>query len=181
MIYAIVKDGVIEKHGFLMNLFPEVSFPVMGPNSEWMLENNVREVVREIDYDPASQVVENVEPYFVGDVVYCVRAVDRDPVDVQNERNNAIYNAIQESDAVFLAAITEDEKIQFFDAQAHKIRSLRDKKLQSSDWTQGKDISDAVSNPWAAYRDELRNVPQQAGFPWDVVWPTPPDQEQAAA
>jgi len=27
---------------------------------------------------------------------------------------------------------------------------------------------------WATYRQDLRDVPQQAGFPTTVVWPTKP-------
>jgi hypothetical protein len=59
--------------------------------------------------------------------------------------------------------------------QAKAIRSDRDQRLKDSDWTQGKDIPDAVSQPWAVYRQALRDVPQQTGFPWDVQWPTQPE------
>lgn len=54
-----------------------------------------------------------------------------------------------------------------------EIRSTRDKRLSASDWTQVADAPvDAAA--WAAYRAELRAVPEQAGFPNDVVWPTEP-------
>lgn len=56
-------------------------------------------------------------------------------------------------------------------AQARAIRQKRDEKLEALDWTQGKDIPDAVSNPAAVTRQALRDVPAQAGFPWEVVWP----------
>ena len=55
--------------------------------------------------------------------------------------------------------------------QAKTIRQLRDIKLAALDWTQGKDIPDAVSGPAAVTRQALRDVPAQAGFPWEVVWP----------
>jgi hypothetical protein len=32
----------------------------------------------------------------------------------------------------------------------------------------------AISAVWAAYRQELRDVTAQEGFPWDVVWPETP-------
>lgn len=53
------------------------------------------------------------------------------------------------------------------------VRSQRDALLAASDWTQ---VSDAPIDQaaWAAYRQELRDIPQQAGFPTDVVWPTTP-------
>lgn len=58
-------------------------------------------------------------------------------------------------------------------AQA-EVRSERNRLLSESDWTQGKDIPDAVSTAWASYRQALRDVPQQAGFPQNVVWPVKP-------
>ena len=58
--------------------------------------------------------------------------------------------------------------------QARSVRSDRNQRLKESDWSQGKDIADAVSQPWAVYRQALRDVPAQAGFPWDVTWPDAP-------
>ena len=56
---------------------------------------------------------------------------------------------------------------------AYIIRLERNKLLSSSDWTQ---VADAIVNQsaWASYRSELRNLPQQAGFPNSIVWPTKP-------
>ena len=59
--------------------------------------------------------------------------------------------------------------------QAEAVRQSRNQKLKDCDWTQGKDIPDAVSQPWAVYRQALRDVPSQAGFPWDVQWPAQPE------
>ena len=58
--------------------------------------------------------------------------------------------------------------------QAKNVRETRNQRLKDSDWSQGKDIADAVSQPWAVYRQALRDVPAQAGFPWDVTWPDAP-------
>jgi len=58
--------------------------------------------------------------------------------------------------------------------QAAQTRSERNRRLSETDWTQGKDIPDTISLPWAAHRQALRDVPSQAGFPWDVTWPEPP-------
>ena len=60
-------------------------------------------------------------------------------------------------------------------SQAQNIRAERDRKIAETDWTQGKDIPDNISNKWATYRQELRDVPAQTGFPWDVQWPTQPE------
>ena len=53
------------------------------------------------------------------------------------------------------------------------VRAQRNNLLSTSDWTQLPD-SPVDSVTWATYRQELRDVPQQAGFPWTVTWPTAP-------
>jgi hypothetical protein len=59
------------------------------------------------------------------------------------------------------------------DAQTHRIRVERTLRLQASDWTQ---VADAPVDQaaWATYRQALRDVPAQDGFPWNVVWPDAP-------
>lgn len=59
--------------------------------------------------------------------------------------------------------------------QAKNMRAQRNEKLAQTDWTQGKDIPDNISSKWATYRQALRDVPAQAGFPWDVQWPDQPE------
>jgi hypothetical protein len=56
---------------------------------------------------------------------------------------------------------------------ADEIRAERNALLTASDWTQ---VADAFVDQaaWAAYRQGLRDIPQQAGFPHDVVWPEQP-------
>lgn len=56
-----------------------------------------------------------------------------------------------------------------------EVRDVRNSLLAKSDWTQGKDIPDNVSSAWATYRQALRDVPSQTGFPWGVQWPTQPE------
>lgn len=57
--------------------------------------------------------------------------------------------------------------------QSLAIRHDRNLKLALSDWTQ---LSDAPVNKvlWAAYRQALRDIPQQAGFPTSIDWPVAP-------
>lgn len=57
--------------------------------------------------------------------------------------------------------------------QANSVRNQRNQKLKDTDWTQ---IADAPVDKaaWATYRQELRDVPSQTSFPWDVQWPTQP-------
>jgi hypothetical protein len=53
-------------------------------------------------------------------------------------------------------------------------RERRDALIATTDWTQNADIPQATKDKWAPYRQALRDVPQQAGFPDTIVWPTPP-------
>jgi len=59
------------------------------------------------------------------------------------------------------------------DQLAKEARDQRDALLAQSDWTQ---VPDAPVDQaaWATYRQALRDVPQQAGFPSDINWPTTP-------
>ena len=53
------------------------------------------------------------------------------------------------------------------------IRAERDRRLVKSDWSQLSDVSvDATA--WATYRQELRDLPSQSGFPFNITWPTQP-------
>ena len=54
--------------------------------------------------------------------------------------------------------------------QAKSVREDRNKRLADSDWTQLAD-SQADKSAWATYRQALRDVPTQSGFPWEVTWP----------
>ena len=57
--------------------------------------------------------------------------------------------------------------------QAEKTRSQRTDKLKGSDWTQ---VADAPVDKaaWATYRQALRDITAQPGFPWDTQWPDAP-------
>ena len=57
--------------------------------------------------------------------------------------------------------------------QAAAVRADRNARLAATDWTQIAD-STADKPAWAAYRQALRDVPSQAGFPWIVTWPQEP-------
>lgn len=59
------------------------------------------------------------------------------------------------------------------DLQAAEMRQKRDGLLAASDWTQMPDAP-VDQAAWAKYRQALRDVPQQPGFPGSVVWPAEP-------
>jgi hypothetical protein len=57
--------------------------------------------------------------------------------------------------------------------QAKSVRNSRTDKLKDSDWTQIAD-STADKAAWATYRQALRDITAQAGFPWTIDWPVVP-------
>lgn len=65
---------------------------------------------------------------------------------------------------------------QKYDSCAEGVISMRNSYLYESDWTQipNNPLTLEVQQEWAVYRQELRDVTQQSGFPFNVVWPTPP-------
>jgi hypothetical protein len=72
------------------------------------------------------------------------------------------------------AAADEAEYKTLKDAeQAVNVRRQRTEKLNDCDWTQIAD-STADKTAWATYRQQLRDITGQAGFPWTITWPTQP-------
>ena len=56
---------------------------------------------------------------------------------------------------------------------ADQARAERDSKLAATDWMA---LSDVTMTPeWAAYRQALRDVTDQVGFPDNVTWPIAPE------
>lgn len=60
---------------------------------------------------------------------------------------------------------------------AASIRAERDAKLNDTDIIiiRCAEAGEPVPDEWKAYRQALRDIPQQAGFPDDVVWPEKPE------
>ena len=83
------------------------------------------------------------------------------------EEGNTPFTAEQE-------ALRDQEEAEWAagadDRKARKIRGDRTQILQSTDWMGISDIS--MSTAWATYRQELRDIPEQEGFPNNVIWPT---------
>lgn len=71
---------------------------------------------------------------------------------------------------------TEDQIANDTDQRKKEVRRTRDKLLADTDWVSIRsiDINTPVDPEWAAYRQALRDVTAQEGFPWNVEWPTDP-------
>jgi len=70
-----------------------------------------------------------------------------------------------------MPAYNPDERA--LEQEAEEVRTQRNALLKDSDWTQ---VSDAPvdQSAWADYRQALRDLPEQEGFPQEVVWPQIP-------
>jgi len=60
------------------------------------------------------------------------------------------------------------------DRKAAEVREQRNKKLTATDWTQTADVPQAVKDSYVAYRQALRDVTAQSGFPNEITWPVAP-------
>jgi hypothetical protein len=104
-----------------------------------------------------------------------------------------LQTRIEESTEVWRAKVEE----KCTNEAAERIRSIRDALLRASDASVALDrlglevptgsafaswlsfltqLGNALMGQWAIYRQRLRDIPQQEGFPFNVVWPTKPDE-----
>jgi hypothetical protein len=74
---------------------------------------------------------------------------------------------------LILLPVSEDRKASRIKNKADRVRQKRNKLLVDTDWTQ---LSDTVVNKelWASYRQALRDISAQDGFPWTITWPIAP-------
>jgi hypothetical protein len=150
-MYAKLNNGVIEKYPYTISQLrkdnPQCSFPkiiTQGVLDQFNLVI-VQAVTAPTVTDPTKRVVEDV-PEFIDGMWY------------------QKYNVV---------TLSSEEYAEREQAEAEFIRGARNQKLTESDWTQVADSPvDLVS--WGIYRQALRDVPAQEGFPWDVTWPERP-------
>lgn len=147
-MYAIVKEGVVERYPIvrLEDYFKNISFSY--PITEDQLPTNVFMVhrSRKPDFDPAVENISEGAPQYVsGKYVQSWQVLPKTTEEV----------------GTYLTSLrlTQIER--------------RNQLLSESDWTQLPDVT-VDKSAWATYRQALRDVPLQQGFPHNVVWPTPP-------
>jgi len=69
-----------------------------------------------------------------------------------------------------------DEEIATMNAEQNSMKPMmarteRDNLLSESDIYA---LADRITDEWRTYRQALRDVPSQAGFPDNIIWPTKP-------
>lgn len=75
-----------------------------------------------------------------------------------------------------VAAWLTAAKAKEYETLAAEVRAKRDELLAATDKTQYADypITPERRAEFAAYRQALRDVPEQTGFPYDMTWPVKP-------
>jgi hypothetical protein len=144
MKIAIIENNQILSHGEHTEVFPNVSFPPEGLDLMWAQERNAYQIQSDKAHSQTEKLT-SVEPYIEGGVVF----------------------------DVIVEAKTQDELGAEKTQKANEVRYRRNMLLTQSDWTQ---LADApVDNlAWAVYRQSLRDITLQAGFPFTVDFPVAP-------
>ena len=95
--------------------------------------------------------------YILGPVFVDTEATDETPAKTAAE-NEAEYKAAKDTE------------------QAKSVRSTRDTKLAECDWRviKAAETATTLDAAWATYRQALRDVTAQSGFPWTITWPDAP-------
>jgi hypothetical protein len=100
---------------------------------------------------------------------YTVQGVNHDPI-TQTKSEGELS---QLNGQWVLSMVAENLPIEQAERQ---IRLKRDEDLQQTDWLVVKSYerSENIPSEWEIYRQELRDVTDQSGFPYDVAWPAKP-------
>lgn len=129
--------------------FSQTSFPISGPSDEFLSEMGYAKVNVFRPHNQRSEKLIPCQPIYEEPWVYTVEVVPKTVEEIEAETQS----------------------------EALKVRDTRNKLLASCDWTQLADVSLSIEQKenWNIYRQALRDVPDQAGFPWDVQWPLSPN------
>jgi hypothetical protein len=126
---------------------------------------------------PTTSFPEQLTVGLIGDMGFDV--VLEGPQAQPTRYQTAFRDGVQQIDGKWFTnysvADMEEEAKTAKDAEhAKSMRDQRNQKLSDCDWTQ---LADSPENKaaWATYRQALRDIPTQAGFPWEVQWPTQPE------
>jgi len=163
MEFRVRSSGELKTQGEIRKLNPNVSLPKV-----W--NSNVYDT---LGIDP---VFETPKPETTGDYKVVVRDgaeqdansnwvqkwVERDMFSDTTE--DGVTTTKAEHEAAYQARLDT--------AAAANVRSQRDQKLKDTDWMGLSDVT--MSAEWATYRQSLRDITAQDGFPHSVTWPTEP-------
>lgn len=147
-MFAIVNAGEVVEYPIydLRIRFPNISFPDLI--TDIALPEGVVRVhpAAPPAHNPDREMLEEGTPVLVGD------------------RWESTY---------IVVPLDEAEVARNIEVYSAAVRDQRDRLLQQSDWTQVMDAP-VDRTAWAEYRQALRDIPAQPGFPFNVTWPVAP-------
>tara|TARA_R110001592_G_C13080944_1_gene742629 strand:+ start:1193 stop:1471 length:279 start_codon:yes stop_codon:yes gene_type:complete len=85
---------------------------------------------------------------------------------------NGIEYALTAEELAEEQALEEAEEARIIAELPNDIRAGRDRLLAKTDWMSGSDVT--MSDEWRTYRQALRDIPSQSGFPNTITWPVEP-------
>ena len=150
-MYRVRSTGEVKTQGEVRSLYPNTSFP-----KTWSPE-----LVEELGLDV---VFESPTPTTT---VY--QTAFKDGVE-QDAQGRWVWKwSISEMDDDAKAA--KDAEV------AKGVRATRDRLIAETDWIVIKnlELNQNVPGVWEVYRQNLRDIPAQAGFPHNVTWPAKPE------
>ena len=86
---------------------------------------------------------------------------------------NGVLTELTKAETTALNAREDAWAVEESNSVALDVRNQRDILLAETDWMALSDVT--MSDAWTTYRQALRDVPAQSGFPASVNWPTKPE------
>ena len=139
MKIAILDGSTVGEIADHKSLFPNISFPKSGPNSDWLAANSCAEVVTFLAFDSATQTCDGVDPYLSEGKVYTRRVTD-----MTSDEQAAVVTA---ANAV----------------AATRNRAERDRRIAETDYMALSDVT--MSQATTTYRQALRDITDHANWP----------------
>lgn len=154
-MYVLAPHGTVEKFPYSLGQLrkdnPQTSFP-KNPSEALLASYGVFPVVSTgADYDPETQVATQEGCHY----------------SAEKQRWETSW-VVRDLTAEELAQIEAD--------LATSVRTQRDRKLQETDWIviRAYERNQNIPGEWEVYRQALRDITTQEGFPRNVTWPTKP-------
>jgi hypothetical protein len=101
-------------------------------------------------------------------------------VSLETSEDPTVLMAVRDPETGEITLQADPQKIEDHKAALwSQLRTERNRRLAASDWTQLVDshLSQEKKDAWAAYRQELRDLPDEVTDPTQVEWPLDPTQQ----
>jgi hypothetical protein len=124
------------------------------------------EILRTVQTDDINLQIQTGESYVEGSIDSSVYYI----------ANSAAVAIPTKPDQYSLFDFTTKQWVQQENLAIADVLPKRQRALYSSDWTQipNNPLTAEQQAAWATYRQQLRDIPTQSGYPFNVIWPTPP-------